>query len=224
MQPSIQAVCFDLDDTLLEYNQDGDAILADAFADAGVAAFCDSDDLWACADDVPNADSDHHFLTQTFEIAAERHGGPTEAAEPLARAYENVVDHTDVSFRHGAEVALEHARTHGRIGLVTNGERATQTVKLEALGIHDHFETHVYAGETTPPKPAPEPFDRALADLDTEPERTLYIGNSLKHDVGGANDAGLRTAWFPSETDRRDRSEYTPDYTFESLKELKRIL
>ncbi|MFT4882574.1 MAG: HAD superfamily hydrolase (TIGR01509 family) [Natronomonas sp.] len=224
MPPSITTVCFDLDDTLLEYNQDGDAVIAEAFATVGVDAFCDSEELWACADAVPDADSDHHFLTQTFEIAAERYGGPTTDAEPLASAYEAAIDHTDVSFRPGAETALAHARDHGQVGLVTNGERATQTVKLEALGIHDHFETHVYAGEMTPPKPAREPFDRAVTALGATPERTLYVGNSLKHDVGGAKDAGLQAAWFPENNGRKEPRNHSPDYTFDSLAELKRLL
>ena len=30
---------------------------------------------------------------------------------------------------------------------VTNGERAAQSVRLEALGVHDCFETHVYRTE-----------------------------------------------------------------------------
>ena len=73
MSDDIAAVCFDLDGTLLEYNQDGDEVLVEAFERAGVEGFCD-------------------------------------------------------------------------VG-VTNGERATQSVKLEALGVHDCFETHIYRTE-----------------------------------------------------------------------------
>ena len=222
MQPSIDAVCFDLDGTLLEYNQDGDVILEKSFDRADVAAFCDIGELWNCADDVPDAEDDHHFLTQTFEIAAGRHGGPSAAAERLARAYEATIDHTAVSFREGAERALEYARAHGPVGLVTNGERATQSVKLEALGIHGCFETHVYAGEMTPPKPAPEPFDRAVAELGTDPGRTLYVGNSFEADIVGAREAGLRAAWFPEDGARDGRD--APEYVFESLDELEAVL
>lgn len=233
MTPSFAAVCFDLDDTLLEYNQDGTAVWSDVLEIAGVDRFCSHEAAWECADDVPDADSDHHFLTQMFEIAAERHDGPAQAATQLADAYEVAVDHTDVSFRPGAEAALRLASDHGPVGLVTNGGRDTQTTKLDALGIHDHFETHVYAGEMTPPKPAPEPFDHAVADLGTTHERTLYVGNSLQHDVAGAKTAGLPVAWFPREDDRDghggdgaidDSVEHTPDFTFETLHELEQAL
>lgn len=233
MPPSITAVCFDLDDTLLEYNQDGEEVWTAMHETAGIERFCSHEAAWDCADVVPDADSDHHFLTQMFEIAAERHGGPADAAEDLAHAYDGVVDHTDVSFRPGAEAALEIAGAHGPVGLVTNGGRDTQEVKLEALGIHDQFETHVYAGDMTPPKPAREPFDHAVTDLGVSHERTLYVGNSLQHDVVGAKTAGLPAAWFPREEDRDghggdgdhgDSVEHTPDFTFETLHDLEMAL
>lgn len=224
MSPSIAAVCFDLDDTILEYNQDGEAVWTSMLDVAGVERFCSHEAAWACADDVPDAESDHQFLARMFEIAAERHGGPTAAADALAHAYEEVVDHTDVAFRPGAEAALELAGGHGSVGLITNGGRATQEEKLEALGIHGRFETHVYAGDTTPPKPAREPFDHAVTELGVAPERTLYVGNSLQHDVAGAKDAGLHAAWFPREADRGETGEHAPDFTFHTLHDLELAL
>jgi FMN phosphatase YigB (HAD superfamily) len=124
MTVSIQTVCFDLDETLLTYNQNPEA-LSTAFSDVGIEQFCDTEQLWAAADDVDDANSDIHFLTKTFRTAAERHVGPTDAAEPLARAYDDATDHSDVYFRPGAAEALKRACEHGRVGLITNGGRET---------------------------------------------------------------------------------------------------
>ncbi|WP_049902608.1 HAD family hydrolase [Halococcus agarilyticus] len=225
--PPISAICFDLDGTLLTYNQNPDVVLATAFDDAGVEQFCEPTQLWAAADGVEDADDDIDFLTKTFRVAGERHDGGIDSPGVLARAYDDATDHTDVAFRPGAQAALERAREHGRVGLITNGGRATQQQKLDALDIHDAFETHVYAGEMTPPKPATEPFDQALTALDAEPERTLYVGNSLRHDVAGARAAGLRAAWFPVTGDRDDRSDgddHDPHYVFDSLHDLGDVL
>ena len=225
--PTLTTVCFDLDGTLLTYNQDPADVLATAFEDAGVEQFCDPAQLWAAADDVDDADDDIDFLTRTFRAAGERHDAAVERPDALARAYDDATDHADVSFRPGAQTALERAREHGRVGLITNGGRATQRQKLDALDIHDAFDTHVYAGETTPPKPATEPFDRALTALDATPERTLYVGNSLRHDVAGARAAGLRAAWFPVAGDRDHRDDHDghdPDHVFESLHDLDGVL
>ena len=46
----------------------------------------------------------------------------------------------------------------------------------------------------TPPRPAPEPFDRAVAELGTDPGRTLHVGNSFEADVVGARETELRAA------------------------------
>lgn len=218
-------VCFDLDDTLLEYNQDPVEILDAAHDAADVDRFCSPDDLWTCMHEVGDVRDDHAFLTELFRVAADRHGGPTEPAETLARKYEDATDHGDVSFRPGAETALRIARDHGSVGLITNGSRRTQEQKLAALDIADAFETTVYAGEDTPPKPSRDPFDRALRDLDARPEETLYVGNSLASDVAGAKGAGLRAAWYPCERDRGDDpDEHRPDHRFETLADLEALL
>jgi putative hydrolase of the HAD superfamily len=225
----ISTVCFDLDGTLLTYDHDPDDVLATAFDDVGVEQFCDPTQLWAAADEVEDANDDIDFLTKTFRAAGERHDATIDSPNVLARAYDDATDHTDVSFRPGAQAALQRAREHGRVGLITNGGRATQQQKLASLDIHDAFETHVYAGETTPPKPATEPFDQALVALDATPERTLYVGNSLRHDVAGARAAGLQAAWFPVVGDRDDRNDgehasHDPDHVFESLHDLESVL
>lgn len=224
MTAPIRTVCFDLDGTLVTYNQNPEDVLASAFSDAGIEQFCDPEQLWTAADDVDDADNDSHFLTKAFRAAAERHDGPTGAAEPLARAYDDATDHADVSFRPGAAQALEQAREHGRVGLITNGGRETQKIKLDSLDIYDAFDTRVYAGETMLPKPAREPFDRAVTALDATPEETLYVGNSLKHDVAGAQAAGLRAAWFPVDGDGGDHNGHDPDFTFSSLHNLTDVL
>lgn len=223
--PSVAAVCFDLDDTLIRYDQDPDAVLDRAFRRAGVGRFCSSAELWAVAPDTPNAVDDHEFLTNLFRVAADRYGGPTETAATLARTYEAATDHTAVSFRPGAEAALAAARSVGPVGLITNGSRETQEVKLGELGLTDAFDTRVYAGEQTRPKPASEPFTRATTALNVDPTETLYVGNSLHHDVAGAKRAGWHAAWYPREADRDERPDgHAPDYTFETLAELERAL
>lgn len=219
------AICFDLDDTLLEYNQDPDAVLDAAHRTAGVGRFCSPDELWSVASDVGHVESDHEFLTRLFRTAARRHGGPTESAASLARGYEDATDHTDVSFRPGAADALELARAHGPVGLITNGSRRTQETKLDALGIGSAFETRVFAGDETPPKPATDPFEQALVELDAGPTETLYVGNSLEYDVAGAKRAGLRAAWFPADHERdAEPDAHVPDHRFETLAELQSVL
>lgn len=201
--------------------------MAETFDRAGVAPFVDSEALWPLADRVGHVDSDHEFLRELWGIAASEYGGPSDPAvhERLARSHEAATDHTAVSLRPGAEHALEAIADGGHgVGLVTNGSRRTQIQKLDALSLGDHFETVVYAGEDTAPKPDTEPFDLALSRLDGRPEASLYVGNSLEHDVVGAQRAGLRVAWLPGPYDPATPDPHAPDYHLGSLADLPDVL
>ena len=111
--------------------------------------------------------------------------------------------------------------------IATNGQRENQRVKLRALGIDDAFHTRFFAGDETPPKPAPEPFRSALQGLDVEPSAAYYVGNSLAHDVVGAKRVGLGAGWFPHEYARDEDPaghDHPPDHTFETLHEIETVL
>lgn len=220
----ITTVLFDLDETLLEYNRSRAATLRAAFEATDTDPFCGPDDLSRAARAVEGADSDREFLRRLFAVAADR-AGAGERCDPgaLARAYDGARDHTDVAFRPGAKAALA-LREEYAVGLVTNGSRATQRTKLEALSIGDAFETAVYAGDGVTSKPDPEPFERALAALDATPAESLYVGNSLHADVRGARNAGLRAAWFPTADVAGDDPTPTPDYVLDSLSDLPALL
>jgi FMN phosphatase YigB (HAD superfamily) len=227
MPSPIDALVFDLDGTLARHDQDPEAILEAAYEEAGVRRFCDVDEFTAAANDVPDADSDRDFYRRAFTIAAERHEGPARRVSDLARAYDSAVDHTRISFRPGAERALDLASDLGPVGLVTNGQRKNQRTKLEALGIADRFDASVFAGTETPPKPDPEPFRTVVDGLGIPASGAYYVGNSLAHDVVGAKDVGLRAGWYPTEFDADDDPtayDHQPDHRFESLADLEAVV
>ncbi|WP_256295890.1 HAD family hydrolase [Haloarchaeobius salinus] len=210
----IDAVLFDLDDTLTTYEQDGGEILPEAFDRAGVEPFCTYADLEAVASEqaFPPDRTHTDFWTSAFERAADRNGGDPRDARALYEAFGAVLARDRVEFRPGAETALRVARADYRIGLVTNGERELQTAKLENLGIADAFESEVYVDEVSEPKPATEPFETALTALGVDPDRALHVGDSFHHDVRGAARAGLQVAWCPTDgTTPSEVRETAPD-------------
>lgn len=221
--PATETVLFDLDATLCEYRQDAADVLAAAFDAVGAEPFCDPPTLWSAADDVPDADDDVHFMEQAFGLAAERNGGDPARTCALAEAYSDAIDHSDVRLRDGARAALDAVREDYRVGLVTNGGRPAQEEKLDALGLHDAFETVVYAGDMTPPKPDPAPFHHALDDLGATADRAVHVGDSLSADVAGARAAGLGAVWVPHE-DAGTPDEHAPDHTLETPEELPDVL
>ena len=218
-------VLFDLDGTLCVRDQCHDSLLEAAFDAVGVDGFCEYADLVSAAEVIEPAESDVDFYRRCLHHAAEEAGVDTAHAHPIAEAYDAALDHSAVSFRDGAAEALESAIATGRrVGLVTNGARETQSTKLDALGITDSFETHVFADPDLGLKPDPYPFERALEGLGADPSTTTYVGDSLRADVAGANALGMETVWTPVGDATRGPEDPEPDHVLPSLAGLAALL
>jgi putative hydrolase of the HAD superfamily len=214
---SVEAVFLDLDGTICEYREPTSDLLARSFAELGL-------------DPVFTAEEYREELFSqivTDETMAERReaafrnlvasaGEDPVVGRRLAAVYAGMRDHRDVRPLPGAIEAVEALADRYRLALVTNGGPETQDGKLDALGIADAFETVVYAGYETAPKPEPNPFLKALTDLDVAPRRTVHVGNSIRADVWGADAAGLRVALL----DGDDDPVTAPDYRLDSMHDL----
>ncbi|WP_254537459.1 HAD family hydrolase [Halomarina litorea] len=219
------AVLFDLDDTLCEHRRTLAERLAAAADHADLALPFDADAVRAAFADVPTAATAHEFYTYLFAAAARRVGGDPSLAPRLATAFRVASDPAAVRFRPGATDALAAVRDRDvAVGLVTNGGRTTQSAKLAALGIEDAFDVRVFATPDRGLKPSAYPFRRALATLDADPARTLYVGNSLRADVTGANREGLRSVWYPTADERTPDPHPAPDHTLDTLADLPALL
>ncbi|MFB6177391.1 MAG: HAD family hydrolase, partial [Halobaculum sp.] len=145
------AVCFDLDGTLCRSDQSLAEIHRETFERAGVEQFVSPEDVRAVPDDeVATAESAVEFYRNLFEAAVSRLADDPDSEDApnpdeetlwaLGEAAADVVDSRAVSWREGAETALEHARERYPVGLVTNGGEETQTAKLAQLGLTDAFD------------------------------------------------------------------------------------
>lgn len=219
------AICFDLDSTLCEPTQDPAAVLERAFEGVDCDPFCTPDDFRAAVPALPTVQTAEEFYAELFAEVADRVDADPDLAPSLAERYLEVQDPTAVRFRPGAEAALEHARERGRVGLITNGGRKTQIQKLRALGIEDAFDVRVYTDPNAGvyPKPDAAPFERALGELGTAPERAIHVGDSLRADVAGANAMGLDSAWIDVGRDEAG-GEHEPTYELERLERLESIV
>lgn len=232
--PSVEAVCFDLDDTLCRADQSDHEIHRAVFERAGIDPLFTPADLRAVdPDEIPIAESQSEFYTNLYRATISRLEND-DVVDPsllveLGEITTEVVDETAVSFRPGAREALEYARGRYDVGLITNGGEEIQVAKLETLGIPDVFDVTVFCDPRSgiDPKPASVPFERALSELAASPERTMYVGDSYGEDVVGAHGAGLRSVWAPP---GRSHEEYpadpdpSPTHRLESMTELSTVL
>ncbi|MFC7235054.1 HAD family hydrolase [Halosegnis marinus] len=211
------ATAFDLDGTLCRHRQAIEPVFDGAFADAGVERFADPGDLWPELGDITDYDTETEQLADAFAGLAAKRGRDLDA-RALAEAFVARLDWSDVSLLPGATAALDAARANGPVGLMTNGPAPRQSTKLDALGLLDAFDAIVYAGDMNRRKPHPDPFERVVAGLSTPAEATLYVGDSLEHDVRGARGAGLPVAWV--NPDGASPGEHAPTHDLRSVGDL----
>lgn len=121
---------------------------------------------------------------------------------------------------------LEHFKARGiRLGLVSNTFIPAEVLDrhLERENLLPLLPVRVYSCQSGLRKPNQAIFRAALEKIQMEPDRTAFVGDSLKADVHGANKMGMVSVLI----DPASRSRvgfYKPDYTIRRLEELKAIV
>ncbi|HSB89625.1 MAG TPA: HAD family hydrolase [Anaerolineales bacterium] len=89
--------------------------------------------------------------------------------------------------------ALERLRANYRLGLATEGARAVQEAKLEAIGVRDRFDAVILLGEEERSqwKPNPWPLTRLAEALQISPKGMVYVGDNPQKDFEAARRAGM---------------------------------
>ena len=90
-----------------------------------------------------------------------------------------------------------------RLAVVTSKNRQGTQRGLVAAGLAEVILARVCADDVTQHKPHREPVDRAVALLDADPARTLFVGDSV-HDMASGRAAEVATGaalWGPFERD-----------------------
>jgi len=178
----IEAVAFDLDDTLVVTSRDRETLLSDATARAGVDEAVDREDYLEAHREHSGAESRRPI----FEALVDER----ETAAALTRAYRESVSEA-METVDGAESLLSALEHEYRLGLLTDGPERTQRDKLRRLGWTDAFDAVVVTGGIGAPKPEVGSFV-ALADaLGVQPSAVVYVGDDPDRDVTGAATAGM---------------------------------
>jgi putative hydrolase of the HAD superfamily len=195
--PALDAVVFDLDDTLVDWrtsvHRTASEIAGDDVADRLVAWAVEH--AWRRRDGVV-------IVRDTWQMA--------EFAETTWPAALPDLDPDDVALlvkRFRAELwigffpdvvpALDRLVSSRRLGLLSNNPYVV--TEVERLRLGDWFEVVVEVPRDER-KPDARAFARACAAMGTEPARTAYVGDSIAYDAEASLAAGLVPIWL----DRHD--------------------
>ena len=192
----IQAVIFDLDNTLTDFIKAKDeAIRAgiDAMIDAGLRLDPQSAhrQLYAIyqREGIEYQRVFDRFLQQAI-------GGIDDRMLAAAViAYRRARDGSMVLYPHAVMVLNRLLRDGYGLAVVSDAPRFEAWLRLCRLGLHHHFD-HVFTyDDTGVRKPDPLPFTMALDELRVRPDQAVMIGDWPSRDIRGAKDLGLHTIW-----------------------------
>jgi putative hydrolase of the HAD superfamily len=187
---SLEAVVFDLDDTLFaerQYVLSGFRAVAAWLDDRhGVSegpAFSELRDLFESG-----------VRLNTFdEWLTGRSLGDAIAAGEMVEVYRNHVP--AISPAPGIHELLERLGHRFRLGLVSDGYAWVQRTKFEALGLARHFEAVVFSDELGREhwKPSPRPFEVVTELLGVAAADSVYVADNPTKDFIGARSIGMAT-------------------------------
>ena len=133
-----------------------------------------------------------------------------------------------LKLRPGARQTLAQLSRTYRLGLVSNYTHAPVIYAgLRKLRITRFFRAIVVSEEAGWRKPSLKIFEEALQRVGSTAGETVFVGDTPLEDIAGAQRAGMRTVFIPSQfkglADLRAVPEQ-PDYVIEKLSNLLRIL
>lgn len=233
MRP-VQAVFFDLDDTLRDGSGSQEAIVRTCRQIASARPGLDATRLLEANSEVwqrywPEVEdkwtlgvlSSNAVSLEAWRRTLRACGSDDESLAQLAR--ETHVDRAREALRLFDDVPelfrlLQRARLPR--ALITNGASDTQRETLRALEIEHEFAAIVISGEVGVAKPDPSIFGAALHKLGIGQENVWHVGDSLQTDVAGARAAGLTAVWLNRDRVPRKNGDPRPDHEIRSLREL----
>lgn len=210
---SIEAVCFDLDDTL--YPQA--SWLAGAWDAVAAAAARDGVDETLVREALDVCAAQGSDGGRIIDRALARVGAHQLAVGPLVSAFRSY-EPAHLDLYAGVGDALARLAASVPLGLISDGDPKIQRAKLTALGIEPLFTAVVWSDDhgREHRKPDPLPFRIAVEALRVPAADVVYVGDRPAKDVAGAVGAGLaairvRTGEWASDPDDPRAVQSFPD-------------
>ena len=195
----LQAVLFDLDDTLLDRRGSFEQFVRDQWTRSAprVQAIDQEQYVQTLIELDRNGYAPRKGL---FGGLTARFGLPPDVADSLLTDYRTGFPPACQLFPDAMQT-LSSIRAAGlKLGLITNGSLRMQSRKLQCLALSSAFDTVLISDAEGVSKPDVRIFQRALERLAVEPAAAAFVGDNPEVDVAGARAAGMRAIW------RRDPS------------------
>ncbi|WP_179298756.1 HAD family hydrolase [Evansella halocellulosilytica] len=218
-----EGICFDLDNTLFSHEK--------AFKHAIKASFehylsnvvkmkedpisfndffnvfkSNSDRYWSMYESKELTGRDYRRLRFMKTMEAFKLPSSHEHADLFHEYYYNIVDDFSEPYP-GMEQLLSFLKNRNiQLGIITNGMVDTQYGKVKKIGAGKWIPENniIVSEEVGVVKPSTEIFRIAEKRMKLRPDQLLFIGDSWKHDVEGAKQAGWEAIFLNSRNEERN--------------------
>ncbi len=228
----IQAMSFDLDDTLYDnmpYIVSAEQYLLTYIAEYYPQAAHISKSEWqqfklAALEEAPDLRHDVGMLrtvtlTKGFIYAGFNSSDLPDAVSDCFDAF--YYQRSNFKVDDGIKKVLSYLSKKLPLVVITNGN-----VDCSKIGISKYFTHILHAGKDGKMKPSSDMYDKASKLLDIHPSAILHIGDNLDKDVKGSMDAGFKSAWFAVNRPMQINNEslpVLPHFQLQAFDELKWI-
>lgn len=240
--PMMQAILFDLGDTLLHFETADHKRLLDATARPVYAELCEMG-YQPPAYEAYSRVMKWQFLRAYFWSRVRRR--EVRVIPTVTRAHEsmrmrlNDEENERISQRaipvlrqfftkdaHANEMAAKLADDGYKLGIVSNTVLPGKNVDdfLERVGLLSYFPVRVYSSEVGFMKPDRRIFHIALEEMGVAPSETVFVGDRLDNDVGGASRMGMKTILVVHGEEKRRRWARRPDHVVYKLSDIPAIV
>ncbi|MCU0411191.1 MAG: HAD-IA family hydrolase [Bacteroidetes bacterium] len=110
-------------------------------------------------------------------------------------AYRRAREAALVAYPHVTMTLIELSKMHLKLGVVSDAPAKEAWLRLCYLNLHHIFDAVVTFDDTGVRKPKPEPFRKALEQLQVEPTQAMMVGDWAERDMIGAAQLGMKTVF-----------------------------
>ena len=215
----IKAFLFDLDDTLLDRQASVEPFMKGLYVRYDLNRHVLYQAYWEhfkAMDKQGYADKQ-----EVFQAFVERYALPISVDELITSFRQNAWRGCkEFLFPDAGEVLMELHRRGYKLGIITNGSGESQRTKLSESGLASLVDTALISGEEQVKKPDQEIFIRAAERLGVSVLECVFVGDNPESDIGGADNAGMKTVWVKGYHPWPKSLTVTPHHTITSLAEL----
>lgn len=227
MTDKYQHIFFDLDHTLWDFETNSRSTLSELFntflahkTDHSVEQFIDfyeeiNHKMWA---DYSAGLIDKTTLRDDrFPSAFEKVGvKDVDLARHVNEVYMKETPYKTALFPNTREV-LSYLGERYQLHLITNGFEEVVQVKMTESNLWSYFQEVVISEVEGYLKPHPRIFHNALNRAKAQVEQSIFVGDNLVSDIGGAKNVGMDQIYF---NPKKENHESKPTFEIHSIEEL----